>query len=62
MSSFNSGMLQKNHNNNDDDNYNKTCCFSSLFGFIFFLFPLHFFLIISLTENLQKRKIRSSFH
>lgn len=61
MSSFNSGMLQKKHNNNDDDNYNKTCCFSSLFGF-FFLFPLHFFLIISLTENLQKRKIRSSFH
>lgn len=56
MSSFNSGMLQKKHNNNNDDNYNKTGFFSSLFGF--FLFPLHFFLIISLTENLQKRKIR----
>lgn len=38
MSSFNSGMLQKKHNNNNDNNYNKTCCFSSLFGFFLISF------------------------
>lgn len=31
-------------------------------AYLDFFISLHFFLIICLTENLQKRKIRSSFH